>query len=271
MQIDFPLHRGRFVERPNRFVVVVRLEETGALVRAHCPNPGRMHELLLPEAVVYLSQAQDPNRRTPYTLRFIEHPAHGQLISLNTQLPNDLFAEGLSIGFFPQFDPYPDVRREVRIPHPAGNGVVSRIDFRLSHPQGGVCWVETKSVTLVHEDGLAEFPDAPTLRGRRHLEELAALAQQGDRSVVVFIVQRPDARLLRANRATDPAFAAALEQAVAQGVEVYAYTCRVTLQAVTLEREIPVDVRAGREDGARNADDHVTSTHHGETRHDKGN
>lgn len=248
MRVDYPLLQAAFVERPNRFVIHARLVETGEVVRAHCPNPGRMHELLWPGAVVYLSPAEDPGRRTPYTLRFIEHPQHGQLISLNTQLPNQLFAEGLATGFFPQFQGYSRVQREVSVPHPSANGVVSRVDFRLSRPDGPACWVETKSVTLVHEDGLAEFPDAPTTRGRRHVEELAALAAQGDRACVVFIVQRPDATRLRANQATDPAFAQALAQAAAQGVEVYAYTCRVTLHDITLAGQIPVET-SGKQDG----------------------
>lgn len=239
MKIPFAVEAATFLERPNRFVIHARLHANGQTVRAHCPNPGRMHELMIPGATVYLSAADDPARRTPYTLRFIEHPAHGQLISLNTQLPNALFAEGLEDGFFVPFNGYTNIEREVRLPN-AGKGVASRIDFRLSSAAGGICWVETKSATLVQEDGRAYFPDAPTTRGRRHVEELRHLLAPGVRAAVVFIIQRPDAISIAPNRETDPEFAAALCNAQAAGVELYAYTCGVTTSRVWLEQAVPV-------------------------------
>ena len=241
MHIPFSVEPATFLERPNRFVIHALLHGSGAEVRAHCPNPGRMHELMIPGATVYVDRATDPDRRTPYTLRFIEHPANGQIISLNTQLPNDLFAEGLTNGFFAPFNDYTNHRREVVLPT-VGKRVTSRIDFRLSAADGRVCWVETKSATLVHDDGRAYFPDAPTLRGRRHVEELEHLAAPGVRAAVVFIIQRPDAISIAPNRTTDPDFADAVVCAQSRGVEFYAYTCGVTTSQVWLEREVPVIV-----------------------------
>jgi len=248
MNIPFPIEPATFLERPNRFVIHARLHSSGAEVRAHCPNPGRMHELMILGATVYIDKADDPTRRTPYTLRFIEHPANGQLISLHTQLPNDLFAEGLDAGFFAPFIDYTNHQREVSLPAPkkiAEKGVTSRIDFRLSTDDGRICWVETKSATLVHDDGHAYFPDAPTLRGRRHVEELTHLASSGVRAAIVFIIQRPDALSIAPNRATDPAFADALAQARERGVELYAYTCGVTTSRVWLEKEVTVHTASG--------------------------
>ena len=239
MNIPFPVHPATFLERPNRFVIHARLHASGQDVRAHCPNPGRMHELMIPGATVYLSAADDPARRTPYTLRFIEHPANGQLISLNTQLPNDLFAEGLADGFFAPFNGYTKRAREVRLPI-AEKGVTSRIDFQLSSGDGRVCWVETKSATLVCDDGRAYFPDAPTERGRRHVEALSHLLAPNVRAAIVFIIQRSDAISIAPNRQTDPAFADALATAKEAGVELYAFTCGVTTRRVWLEREVPV-------------------------------
>lgn len=258
MRIPFPVEPATFLQRPNRFVIHAWLHESGQEVRAHCPNPGRMHELMIPGATVYMDKASDPERRTPYTLRFIEHPANGQLISLNTQLPNDLFAEGLADGFFAPFCDYTNHQREVSLPPPASaaeksaainqnhknprpsSSVTSRIDFRLSTDDGKICWVETKSATLVYDDGRAYFPDAPTQRGRRHVEELEHLVSTGVRAAVVFIIQRPDAISIAPNRETDPAFADALLRAGQRGVEFYAYTCGVTTSHVWLEREVPV-------------------------------
>lgn len=240
--MPFAVEAATFLERPNRFVIHARLHGDGSTVRAHCPNPGRMAELMIPGATVYLSRATDPARRTPFTLRFMIHPAAGELISLNTQLPNDLFAEGLADGFFAPFHGHRTVRREVTVPHTEQGKqgkITSRMDFLLEDAQGRPCWIEVKSVSLV-EDGFALFPDAPTTRGRRHLFELADLAQAGERAAVVFIVQRPDAISVQPNRRTDPNFADALTHAQSAGVEVYAYTCAITLDAVTLEKEIPV-------------------------------
>jgi sugar fermentation stimulation protein A len=263
MKIPFLVEPATFLERPNRFVIHARLHASGAEVRAHCPNPGRMHELMIPGATVYIDKADDPKRRTPYTLRFIDHPANGQLISLNTQLPNDLFAEGLGAGFFAPFADYTNCQREVSLPPPTpgtaksaaihpnhknqrpSSAVTSRIDFRLSAADGRVCWVETKSATLVNDDGRAYFPDAPTERGRRHVEELAHLASTGVgtaalRAAIVFIIQRPDAISIAPNWETDPAFADALALAQERGVELYAYTCGVTTSRVWLAQEVPV-------------------------------
>ena len=240
--MPFAVEAATFLERPNRFVIHARLHGDGSTVRAHCPNPGRMAELMIPGATVYLSRATDPARRTPFTLRFVIHPQAGQLISLNTQLPNDLFAEGLAQGFFAPFRGHGSVRREVSVPHgPQGKSgkITSRMDFLLADAQGRPCWVEVKSVSLV-EAGRALFPDAPTTRGRRHLLDLAELAQAGERAAVVFIVQRPDAVSVQPNRSTDPDFSDAFVHARSAGVEFYAYTCAVAVDAVTLDREIPV-------------------------------
>jgi sugar fermentation stimulation protein A len=243
MHFDFDVIPAAFVERPNRFVIRARLG-SGEVVTAHCPNPGRMKELMVAGARVYLSHDPDPRRRTAYSLRFVEHPVAGQLISLNTQLPNHLFAEGLAQGWFTQFADWSTVEREVSVPGAltGDGGVTSRIDFRLRGEGRPDWWVETKSVTLVEEDGWAYFPDAPTQRGQRHLHELTQMQAQGLSTAVVFIVQRPDALALSPQWDVDPAFAQALAHAQANGVALHAYTCNLTTQAIWFEQEIPVVV-----------------------------
>jgi sugar fermentation stimulation protein A len=235
-----PLLTARFVERPNRFRVVAALVETGEIVIAHCPDPGRLRELLLPGAPIYLRSAQSPARKTHYDLLLVEHPTTGQLVSLDTRLPNNLFEQGLRRSFFPAFADYPLWRREVPLPHLAGDGVNSRIDFQLRTSAGDICWVEVKSATLV-EKGVGLFPDAVTARGRRHLQHLAQRVQHGEQAAVVFIVQRPDAAIVRAHRVADPAFADALTLAAQMGVAFHACTCQVSLDGVTLHRMIEVD------------------------------
>jgi sugar fermentation stimulation protein A len=197
-------------------------------------------ELFTPDRPVWLAPAANPNRKTAYDLKLVEYKS--VLVSVDARLPNPLFAEALAAdrsrsgrhATLPEFA-YPTVKREVTYGH-------SRLDFRLSGPDG-VCWVETKSVTLV-EDGLALFPDAPTERGRKHLQTLIDIRQSGERAAVVFVVQRPDARRFAPHREADPAFAAALQDAVRAGVEVRAYICQVSLEEITIAKEIQMVLEA---------------------------
>ena len=252
MRFDFVTQPATFLARPNRYRVEARLHAGGALVAAHCADPGRLRELLLPGVTVHVSPAaarlpglppRKAVRKTAWDLRFVEHPAHGQLVSLDTRVPNRVFAEGLAAGFFPPWRGGRLLGREVSLPHAGQGGVVSRIDFRIADEAGNPWWVEVKSASLVEEGAegnVARFPDAVTARGRRHVEELAALARAGERAAVVFIVQRPDATELRPQWGTDPAFAAALAAAQQAGVLLLAATCRLTTQEICLERLIPV-------------------------------
>lgn len=212
---------GRFVRRENRFRVAV--EVAGRVEAAHLPNSGRLGELLVPGRRCYLVPRSSLGRRTPYDLLLIAHA--GVLVSVDARLPNPLFAEAVAAGRLSPFSGALTIWREVR--HGG-----SRIDFRLEGPWG-TCWVETKSVTLV-DGGVALFPDAPTERGRRHLEDLVALAREGHRAAVVFVVQRPDATAFAPNGRSDPAFAHMLVEAASQGVEVYAYRCQVTREEISV-------------------------------------
>ncbi len=266
MIFPFTTQSATFRERPNRFLVRATLREgerAGETVAAHCPDRGRLAELLIPGVTAHLSYEDNPARKTDYTLRFVEHPEHGQLVSLDTRLPNAVFAEGLASGFFapfraPQFDAQ-IIEREVTAPHAPGPARSprardaparvkkrprSRIDFRLSDGDGKICWVEVKSASLV-EGRVAIFPDAPTERGRRHVEHLAWLHEKSTRAAVVFIVQRPDADSLMPHWRTDPAFGEALVAARMAGVEIYAYTCHLTKQEIRLAQEIPVVLERG--------------------------
>jgi sugar fermentation stimulation protein A len=238
----FAAEQALFLERPNRFRVHVRLASTGMEVRAHCPNPGRLSELLLPgQSIVWVSPAQCSERATAWDLRFVENPVTGELISLDTRLPNALAAAGLATDFFPALCAAA-VQAEVVMPLPAGSphrGPRSRIDFLLTDQAGKRCWLEVKSVSLV-EGTTALFPDAPTERGRRHVLELAARRAHGERAAVLFLVQRSDAAAVQANAAMDPAFAVAMAEAAGSGVEFYGVTTQITPAGARLAKMIPV-------------------------------
>lgn len=220
-----PLVAGLFVRRDNRFRATVTV--AGREAWAHVPNSGRLGELFTPGRPIWLSPAGDPARKTAYDLRLVDY--QGTLVSVDARLPNHLLAEVLAAGALPDLD-YLDIRPEATYGE-------SRLDFRLAGPQG-ICWLETKSVTLV-TDGLAQFPDAPTARGRKHLHELIKIRKSGQRAIVAFIVQRPDADRFAPYREADPLFAAALREAAAAGVEIRAFNCRVSLRSITLAAGIP--------------------------------
>jgi sugar fermentation stimulation protein A len=219
---------GQFLHRDNRFRATVNVN--GQKAWAHVPNSGRLSDLFIPRTPIWLAPAENPSRKTAFDLKLVEHGP--VLVSVDARLPNPLFAEALIAKKLPDFD-YANIDPEVYLND-------SRIDFRLSGPNE-VCWVETKSVTLVVE-GIAKFPDAPTSRGRRHLLELIRARARGNRAAVVFIIQRPDAFGFGPHQEADPEFAVALEHAIQAGVEVRAFTCRVTLESICVVREIPVEI-----------------------------
>ena len=226
----FPeLIQGTFIQRDNRFRATVEIQ--GQETWAHVANSGRLGELFTPGRPVWLAPATAPHRKTAYDLKLVEYGP--VLVSVDARLPNPLFAEALAAGRLLDF-PYPDIQAEVIHGH-------SRLDFHLSGP-AGTCWVETKSVTLV-EDGSAMFPDAPTSRGRKHLETLVQLRSSGVRAAAIFVIQRPDARRFRPYFEADPDFSEGLSQAAAAGVEVRAFTCQVSRQAISLADEIPVQLK----------------------------
>jgi sugar fermentation stimulation protein A len=224
-----PLIAGRFVRRDNRFRVTVEVDRVP--VAAHLPNSGRLTELLTPGRACWLAEFDSPHRKTSYDLVLVEYA--GILVSVDARLPNTLVAEALAAGRLEPFQRYDHVAREVR----RGE---SRLDFCLSGP-AGLCWVEVKSVTLV-EEGVARFPDAPTVRGTRHLRELTAAVSQGEGAAVVFVIQRPDARCFAPHIRADAAFGAALREAASAGVGVYAWTCEVSERSVIIDGRIPVNL-----------------------------
>ena len=246
-----PLVEGRFIRRLNRFAALVdvdRQEHT-----AHVPNSGRLGELLVAGCRVLLAPAPASSvsaltsasaaaggaaRKTAYDLALVD-TGGGNLSSIDARLPNKLLAEALAAGRLPQFAAYPVIRPEQTYGE-------SRLDFLLeaqapADRTDGGCYLETKSATLV-VDGVAMFPDAPTARGVKHLRSLMAARAAGYRAAVVFVIQRSDAGAFAPHDAADPLLGAALREAVAGGVAVYAYRCRVDETAIALADALPVRI-----------------------------
>lgn len=232
-----PLIEARFVARPNTFLVEARLD-SGGIVAAHMADRGRLLTKLVPEARLVLGHKAGAKRKTQYQVAGVY--GDDQLISLDTQLPNRLIEAALRVQALLPFAEYMHVEREVTLG-------ASRFDFGVAHePPSGKrygadcpCVIEVKSVGDV-ENGIALFPDAPTSRGRRHLLELADLAEHGKRTAVIFVVQRGDGEAVAVNRAIDPDFADTLAEVAQRGVELYAYRCPLTLAGITLGKELGV-------------------------------
>ncbi len=222
------LIHARMLQRKNRFVALVEVEGQERL--AHIPNSGRMKELLFPGAMVVLEEALGKGRKTPYELLFAFQG--GELVAIDSQLPNRLMSEAIKRGEIQELGGYKEVHREVSWGH-------SRFDLLLKDGEKPDCLVEIKSVNLV-QDSTALFPDAPTTRGRRHLEDLGRAAQQGFRAVAFFLVMRQDAEEVRPNDLLDPEFGQALRWAVEQGMEVMARSCVLRNFQVEVGDPLPV-------------------------------
>lgn len=230
MEVRFStLIKGIFLDRLNRFAAKVLIGEEEYV--AHVPNSGRMNELLIPGNVVWLNRHFKSNRKTPYDLILVEHQGH--LVAVDSRLANELTAELIQRGKLDIFKNISYWKREVRYEG-------SRFDFFLVDEEREV-WLETKSVNLVIE-GAAMFPDAPTDRGTRHVLELLKLHRQGFRSIILFIILRSDADRFKPHGQRDPAFYHALGQAIQEGVEVYAYTCNVHKDGISLGGIVPVSL-----------------------------
>lgn len=229
-----PLHPVTFLRRVNRFAAVTRLAGRGQEVYVHLPNSGRMSELLVPGALglAHLEAAAGAGqRRTRGTLLLVRHA--DRWVGVDARTPNRLFEAAAACGGLGPIARVTAWRREVRLGP-------DRLDFLVTTDRG--TWlVETKSCNRV-ERGVALFPDAPTSRGSRHLRLLARVARRGRRAALVWFVQRADARVLRPDRAADPAFADAAAAAARARVRFLAYTCRVTPQRIAVLGRIPVGI-----------------------------
>lgn len=222
-----PVQKAVLVCRLNRFVAEIDTGES--IARAHVPSSGRMKELLFPGATVYIARNAGAAKKTDYRILLAEYK--GALVSIDSLLPNRLIRRALLEGEIEELSGYEHIYSEAQY-------LNSRFDFHLTGP-AGECYLEVKSVTLV-VDGVALFPDAPSARGARHLEELAAASREGKRAVVFFVIQREDAYAFRPNDAGDPAFSAALRRAVDAGVQVWARKCIIKESKVELHNNVPV-------------------------------
>ncbi len=236
MQFDTPLTEGILIRRYKRFLADITLAD-GERITAHTPNTGSMLGCAEPGSRVWLSHSGNPRRKYAYSWELVE-VAPGVTVGINTHLPNRLVAEGIENGIITELQGYDALRREVRYGEEN-----SRIDLLLAgHAYHADCYVEVKNVTAVIDNGIALFPDAVSTRGSKHLRELALMAEQGYRAVILFCVQRGDVMEVRPADAIDPVYGRTLRESLDRGVEALAYRARVSPHEAVLFESLPVVV-----------------------------
>jgi sugar fermentation stimulation protein A len=235
MRFPSPLVRGTLLQRYKRFLADVRLDD-GRLITATCPNTGSMMGLTAPGSVVWLSESDSPTRKYRFTWELVEADLGSgpTLVGINTGHPNKLVAEAVAGKRVKPLAGYPGLRREVKY------GKNSRIDLLLECASKGQCYVEVKNVHLSRRHGLAEFPDSVTERGVKHLAEMSDMVRQGHRAVMVYLIQRGDAKKLAFARDVDPTYGAAFDAATAAGVEAIALRCRMSTEEIVVDRAVPI-------------------------------
>lgn len=225
------LEEAIFIKRYKRFLVDVERQD-GSVFTVHCPNTGSMRGCLTPGNRVMISKAENLKRKYSHTLEMIH--VDGFWVGINTMYTNRLVREAFERNIVSEVGMVDSIQAEVQVP--SGK---SRLDFLLM--QGGKkIYVEVKNCTLV-EDGLAQFPDAVTTRGKKHLDELLELVQAGHRGIIFFCVQRGDGEAFTPAHHIDPVYAETLAKVVAQGVEVMAYRARVSPTEILITE--PMGVR----------------------------
>lgn len=235
MQFPTPLLSGTLIKRYKRFLADIRLEN-GDEITAHCANSGSMLGLKDEGSPVYITKVpDDAKRKLRYDWQFVEDIHNdNKWVGINTSWPNNLVEEALLNKRLPELAPYPDFKREVK--YGLQN---SRIDFYLSGGDLPPCYLEIKNVTLKVGKS-AQFPDAVTARGKKHLEELSHMVDEGFRAVVLYVVQRQDCTHFQVADHIDAAYASTAQRAKEKGVEFLCYTCDITKEGITLDKPLPL-------------------------------
>ncbi|HKK60665.1 MAG TPA: DNA/RNA nuclease SfsA [Salinivirga sp.] len=227
MKFNKNLMHGRLIKRYKRFLADVKLDNRQE-VTAHCTNSGTMKTCLEEGAEVYLNPVDDPKRKTKFTWEMIK--INKRWVGINTNHPNLLVYEAISNNEVPALAGYNEVKREVKFQD-------SRFDVMATNDQE-TCFVEVKNVTMKDGD-FALFPDAKTERGRKHLETLIRVKEEGMRAVMFYVVQRMDVAKAGPAADIDPAYADVLKKAIDSGVEVIAMQAEVSPDGIDLVKEIP--------------------------------
>ena len=233
MKNNPPFYPAVFVKRYKRFFADIQNEQ-GELITLHCPNTGSMKNCQVENAPCWYSLSDNPKRKLPGTLEIVT-TSFGNLAGVNTARPNHIVRQAIEDRLIPELRDYQSIRSEVRY-----GAEKSRIDLLLEDEKGGQCYIEVKNVTLDCGDGHAQFPDAVTSRGAKHLRELMAMVAEGHRAVLFFCVQLTGVESMSIANHIDPLYAQTLSAAMDAGVEVLVWQADLSDQAIRLQRPLPL-------------------------------
>ncbi|WP_407494373.1 DNA/RNA nuclease SfsA [Pseudooceanicola sp. MF1-13] len=233
MRFQTPLVPARLIRRYKRFLADIQLDD-GTEVTAHCANPGSMMGLAEPGTRIWVEPNDDPKKKLKYGWRLVDHE-NGHFTSVDTSLANRALKEAFTAGEIADFADYPTILPEQKYAEK------SRIDFLFRAPDRPDFYVEVKSVTLMRQPGLAEFPDSVTARGARHMADLAQMVQAGHRAMILYLVQRTDADRVGAAGDIDPTYARAVTDALTAGVEARAIAAHITPEGIEIAGPLPFD------------------------------
>ncbi|HHN8377238.1 TPA: DNA/RNA nuclease SfsA [Morganella morganii] len=231
MEFHPPLQAGTLVQRYKRFLADI-ITQDGRTITIHCANTGAMTGCATPGDTVWYSESANAKRKYPHSWELTQTQA-GHLICVNTMQANRVVAEAIAQNRIPELAGYQTLAQEVRY-----GSESSRVDFLLTDPQKKPCYVEVKSVTLL-ENGHGYFPDTVTLRGQKHLRELQAIAEAGNRAVLFFAVLHSGIEAVSDAAHIDKKYSSLLQQASQSGTEVICYRMRMTPDGITAGEKIP--------------------------------
>ena len=218
---------GVFIKRYKRFFVDVKIKNK--LITAHCPNTGSMQGLLKEGNKVWVSKSNNPNRKLKYTLQIIED--NKSKVGVNTHLTNKIFFNALKNNLIKEFDKNSVIKTEVKF------GKNTRFDFLITQ-KNLKAFVEVKNVTLVRKPKVAEFPDAVTTRGAKHIDELIKASKKGYKIFIAFIIQRDDCKEFVIASDIDQKYSTLLSKAVKKKLNVLCYDCKFSSKGIILNKEI---------------------------------
>ena len=227
MTFDETLISGEFIKRYKRFFVDIKIGKN--TVTAHCPNTGSMMGLLKKGNNVWLSKSDNPKRKLKYTLQIIENQK--SKVGINTHLTNKIVLDALKKRMIKNFNDINNIQQEVKF------GENTRFDFLLTQ-KNKKTFIEVKNVTLSREKQIAEFPDAITSRGLKHIQELLKANKQGYEIYLLFVIQRNDCRKFELAKDIDPEYCEILTKAVKKNLKILCYDCKFSSKVIKLNREI---------------------------------
>ena len=233
MKFPIPLQQGRLVQRYKRFLADIKLD-TGEIITAHCANPGAMLGLKEPGIKVWVSPAQNRDRKLKWDWQLCQVDDFGRaaMVGIHTGHPNKIAIEAINAGKIPELAGYSTLRSEVKY------GENSRIDILLEDDARPKCYVEIKNVHLLRSVGLAEFPDSITTRGTKHLNELATMVAEGHRSVMLYVIQRDDAECFKLADDIDTNYVQSFQRVNKAGVEGLAYSCKLNVEGIEIDQRL---------------------------------